>query len=1394
MSKTNNRRTGNDRQDGRNYQANFRDRTPKGDKDEVPVLKYGPDNNFQKFKEKLSRVALEKFGNMATFTETDQDYVVPAVDTSLYPNRATDEVEKALYLEECKLRVKEIARIKEDKPKLYAMILLKLSQESIDEVRRHKDYCKFNTDKDPVELWKAIKELHLVSTTSKVEGAIKASSRYNYANCGQSAYESIISYKERFDYALEAYDANGNPKMSDEDIAMDFLNGLDPARYDDFKVEVINDLAKKTLKAFTTVNEVYLLASRRVVKKTAATGTGVTFATADSVRPIKKPSKGLTDKSSADKKGKAEVPDEVTVKTPTKTSSDNKSTSESSKGPKTKVLEEDATCWICNKVGHFARNCKEDDDSSISTSSKTTGKTPKKKFGGMTLAFNTSRDESNDGGNRWETWEVLLDECSEVSVVHPSLLINIREAEGVGFRGLYQESQKDLNQVGDLKDFFTCQVCSDCSANILCGAMVEDLYPITYKQGVSKTIHMEDRDLVFHRRGCFYVADFRDWLSSEDEVTIATNNKASYAFVTEEMFTSKEIKRANEAGEFVTKAGYPSVDEAVRMVTDGNIQGHRFDSTDVKRYFALNGPLPASVKGKTTTPKQVPPPIPPDPELKEQITDQYLISDVMDLEGHKFLITLSLPLGLLLQSHLTSESKDSLGRALQSHLGVLRARGFNPTIVYVDPQRGLKALRLLFPGVEVDVSGASDKLPRVDIKMRRIKEVARSVKASLPWQLPKFLMKDLVAYSIARLNVRRTTTIASLECPRVRFTGRKINFKKEFDLQFGEYCELPIDKKNLSGPLALRTESAIALYPIANANNSWCFLSLTTKVRVERSNWVKMVTNDVVINRMNELAGVNSIPVTQDSIAPPANEFEDAVVADQQAIATHAPSTIELFEETSDYIGESNKLEPLLAEPDNTLVEPETPEISVVISGEGLELETGVQTRSGRTIKPRTLLNLFTKLKTAITNPKARRAIVNEFVQVFAETKALKPVKRSQLTNETFLRCLLILTEKFKADGAFDKIKARIVCDGRDQIYLEDAWSPTGKLDSIFVSLTCKKYRYVMVIDVKGAYLEATMDENVYMTFDPTLTAIILEIYPEMKEYVEYGRLSVQVMKALYGCKQSGKLWYLHLTNVLTELGFLFHPLDPCVMTRGSTVVTIYVDDMLLLSTDEEPLKEIEVYLKRKFQEIKCELTNEFSYLGMHITIREDKVIISMKKFIDDFLKLYGNLSTRNYVTPTTMKFCEIDMKAPLLGEKRKKIFHTIIAKLLYLSKRVRLDLLFSVTFLSTRVKSPTEDDWCKLVRIIGHLQATHTFYRVLRRQSNVPRLEHYVDAAFGVHSDGKSHTGSCIFWNDTCLSVSSTKQKMVAKDSTEAELIGLSDKLNDVLWMTEFLEGLGKK
>jgi hypothetical protein len=58
----------------------------------------------------------------------------------------------------------------------------------------------------------------------------------------QGPYESIIAYRERFDEVLKAYQDQENPEIEDVDIAMDFFDGLDNARYAGFKVSILNGL------------------------------------------------------------------------------------------------------------------------------------------------------------------------------------------------------------------------------------------------------------------------------------------------------------------------------------------------------------------------------------------------------------------------------------------------------------------------------------------------------------------------------------------------------------------------------------------------------------------------------------------------------------------------------------------------------------------------------------------------------------------------------------------------------------------------------------------------------------------------------------------------------------------------------------------------------------------------------------------------------------------------------------------------------------------------------------------------------------------------------------------------------------------------------------------------
>jgi len=71
-------------------------------------------------------------------------------------------------------------------------------------------------------------------------------------------------------------------------------------------------------------------------------------------------------------------------------------------------------------------------------------------------------------------------------------------------------------------------------------------------------------------------------------------------------------------------------------------------------------------------------------------------------------------------------------------------------------------------------------------------------------------------------------------------------------------------------------------------------------------------------------------------------------------------------------------------------------------------------------------------------------------------------------------------------------------------------------------------------------------------------------------------------------------------------------------------------------------------------------------------------------------------------------------------------------------------------------------------------------------------KIEWYVDAAFAVHNDFKGHTGAVMMLGKGCIQSVSTKQKVNARSSTEAELIALDDVISKILWTKRFLENQG--
>jgi hypothetical protein len=192
-----------------------------------------------------------------------------------------------------------------------------------------------------------------------------------------------------------------------------------------------------------------------------------------------------------------------------------------------------------------------------------------------------------------------------------------------------------------------------------------------------------------------------------------------------------------------------------------------------------------------------------------------------------------------------------------------------PLRIYVDPQSALKSLETKFPNVSIDVAGAKDYVPKADIKIRRIKERYRSIKASLAWNLPLILVKDLVAFAVSRINIERSATINQMVAPKVLFTGLGVDFRKELGLAFGDYCEVFDGTDNTS---RAKSVPCVTLYPCNNASGSWAFFNLMTRQRIRRSQWQKMVATEGIIRQMNALS--EEIKLREDDVREEIREME----------------------------------------------------------------------------------------------------------------------------------------------------------------------------------------------------------------------------------------------------------------------------------------------------------------------------------------------------------------------------------------------------------------------------------------------------------------------------------------------------------------------------------------
>ena len=275
-----------------------------------------------------------------------------------------------------------------------------------------------------------------------------------------------------------------------------------------------------------------------------------------------------------------------------------------------------------------------------------------------------------------------------------------------------------------------------------------------------------------------------------------------------------------------------------------------------------------------------------------------------------------------------------------------------------------------------------------------------------------------------------------------------------------------------------------------------------------------------------------------------------------------------------------------------------------------------------------------------------------------------------------------VLTKKYNKEGNLLKYKARLVAKGYSQqpgMDYTDTFSLVVHLETIqtLLALAVAEDWEIQKMDVKGAYLNGTIKEEIYM---------------HQPEGYDNGTGQLcHLIKSLYGLKQAGCEWNNKLNKQLESLGWTPTMVDLCAYARwtaeGIEIVAVWVNDLLLFVSNNSLMKKIKLELESIFEI--TDLGEQAKIVGIEIDRDHTKrmIMISQKQYIESILQKEGLTDAHLVAMPMDPNV----QLQPFEGEVQDKSnnYVSLIGSLMYLAIATRLDIAYAVFRLGSYMANP---------------------------------------------------------------------------------------------------------
>ena len=169
---------------------------------------------------------------------------------------------------------------------------------------------------------------------------------------------------------------------------------------------------------------------------------------------------------------------------------------------------------------------------------------------------------------------------------------------------------------------------------------------------------------------------------------------------------------------------------------------------------------------------------------------------------------------------------------------------------------------------------------------------------------------------------------------------------------------------------------------------------------------------------------------------------------------------------------------------------------------------------------------------------------------------------------------------------------------------------------------------------------------------------------------------------------------------------------------------------------------------------------------------------LDQKDYIESLAKKYNITEWKLYCTPMKQNLS----LQPAQSASTYLNYKNFIRALLYISTSTRLDVSYSVNYLSRFHNCYDGSHYKYALRILKYLYLTRDLKLTYRRNLNVDIIDIFVDADWaGDKLERKSTTGYTIRIFGNAIHWKSRKQGSVTKSSTAAEYVALSDSVSEI-------------